>query len=89
MLCFIEENAQLHRGSEDGDFQEFLSLPETQDVDNDTGVDRDYQEEVQDSGMDAGIESDSDGDGDEDMIVLDPEHVSFLKPRYKMRINSY
>ena len=35
-------------------------------------------DEVEDSGMDAGIESQSDDDNDDndDMIVLDPEHVS-------------
>ena len=66
------------QGSESqGDFQEFTSLPDTQDADQVDGVD-DIADEVEDSGMEAGIGSESDDDNDEnnDMIVLDPEHVS-------------
>ena len=65
-----------HGSVSQGDFQEFTSLPETQEIDEQ--ADEDYLgEEVQDSGMDAGIDSGSDDDDvdDDDMIVLDPEHV--------------
>eukprot|EP00794_Sanderia_malayensis_P008980 gene8980-9938_t len=57
-----------------GEFNEFKSLPDTQEVDDETGIPQDYQEEIPDSGMDAGIESGSDDEIDDDMIVLDPEH---------------
>ncbi len=75
---FLERGVAIPDDSQGGsqnEFQEFTSLPETQDVDDETGVNRDYQDEVQDSGMEAGIDSGSDDDIDDDMIVLDPEHV--------------
>ena len=62
------------------DYQDFNSLPDTQDLN--ANVDAVYSlpaaDDVEDSGMEAGVESQSDDDIDEndDMIVLDPEHVS-------------
>ena len=66
-------------GSESlGDFQDFRSIPTTRDVDEATAALEGGDEEIQDSGMDAGIETDSEDDEENDLIVLDPEHVSNL-----------
>jgi len=60
------------------DYQEFNSLPDTQELNG--NLDAVYSlpaaDDVEDSGMEAGVESQSDDDIDEndDMIVLDPEH---------------
>lgn len=67
------------QGSESqGDFQEFTSLPDTQEINDQVDVLEDMADEVDDSGMEAGIDSgsdDDDNDENNDMIVLDPEHV--------------
>ena len=90
MLLFksdiLGQSISKQQGSEtQGDFQEYTFLPETQDGIGLLDDPYDMADEVEDSGMEAGIESQSDDDNDEndDMIVLDPEHVStLLGPSY-------
>lgn len=87
MKLFLTLEQQMSKqqipGSQE-DFQDFTSLPDTQDANDLASGLGGLGDEVEDSGMEAGIESESDDDNDDsnDMIVLDPEHVRISFSQY-------